>query len=226
VTAGVAIAVSGKLSHDEAIVKIAKAFAGLPVGPRFARPAVPEPIEREPRTFEGGDGTGPVTVRLGWSAPGADSPDWPAMVIVSDILGSIGQRLAETVRIHHAVATGIDASYLDFSDAGALMLGATVPPDQKDSVLDLLLTEIGRLRGGDLSDADVAEAIRATAGQRAVDAELNLRQTNRALEEEAGVLESYDEMLARLQGVTPAEVQRIAQTYLDPVNYSLVLLHQ
>jgi predicted Zn-dependent peptidase len=226
VTGNMTIAASGNLRHDDAVASIATAFAGLPAGPRTIRAAVPEPIETQPRFLETGDASLTSTIRLGWPVAGEQSPDWPALVILSDLLGGVGERLAGSIRAHHVVGTGVDASYLDFSDAGALMLQASAPADQTGAAVNLLLAEVQRLRDGDVSAADVDEVMRATAGERAVDSELNLEQTTRATDEASGVLQSYDTILARLAAVTPADVQRVAQTYLDPVNYSLVILHQ
>lgn len=226
VTGNMVIAASGDLQHDDAVAKIARAFAGLPVGPRELRPAIPEPIETQPRMQETGDSAAPTTIRLGWPVPGDSDADWAAMAILSDILGPVGQRIAESVRVTHTDATDLDATYRDFSDAGALILNASAPAGGAKTTIGLLLAEVQRLRDGDVSDEDVQEAIRATEGSRAVDSELNLTQTGRAIDEAVGMLQSYDEVVARLRTVTPADVQRVAQTYLDPSNYSLVVLHQ
>jgi len=226
VTGNIAIAASGNLDHDDAVAKIASAFEGLPVGPREVRPPVAEPIETQPRLTESGDPSATATIRLGWPVAGEDSPDWAPMTLLADILGSVGERMAQIVRDTHAVGTQIDASYYDYSDSGALMLSATAPADQATAVTQLLLGQVQRLRDGDLTDADVQAAVTATAGAKAVSTELNLDQAGRATDEVAGTLESYDEVLARLQTVTAADVQRVAQKYLDPVNYSLVVSHQ
>jgi predicted Zn-dependent peptidase len=226
VTGNIAIAASGNLDHESAVTKIATAFAGLPVGPREPRPAMPEPIETQPRMAESGDPAATATIRLGWPVAGEDNPDWAPTTLLADILGSVGERMAQAVRDAHAVGTNIDASYLDYSDAGALMLSATAPADQAHAVTQLLLGQVQRLRDGDLSDADVQAALTAATGARAVSTELNLDQVGRATDEVAGSIQSYDEELARLQTVKPADIQRVAQQYLDPDNYSLVVSHQ
>ena len=226
VTGGIAIAASGNLKHDDAVAMIARAFAPLPNGPRFPRTAVPEPVETDLRVNRDGSGTGPTTLRIGWPVSGVNSADWAPMVILSDILGETGSRLAQTVRGHLVFGTSVGADYYDFSDAGSLMLTASTDPSHADAVSALFLSEIQRLRAGDISDDDVRTAVHATAGQRALDSELNLNQTERAVEEVSDTLQSYDEVLARLQAVTPAEVQRVALTYLDPNAFSLVVLQQ
>jgi predicted Zn-dependent peptidase len=226
VTGGIAIAASGNLKHDDAVATIAKAFAGLPVGPPFPRAPMPEPVETDFRVNLDGTGSGPATLRVAWPVAGVTSNDWAAMVILSDILGDTGSRLAQTVRNHLVFATSVNANYYDFSDAGVMVLTATTDPDHDVSVTALFIAEIQRLRDGDISADDVAAAVRATTGERALDSELNLDQTGRASDDVSGTLQSYDEVLARLQGVTPADIQRVAQTYLDPNAFSLVVFQQ
>jgi predicted Zn-dependent peptidase len=226
VTGNIAIAASGNLKHDEAVAMIAKAFAGLPVGPANVRPFVPEPRETDMRMMVDGTEGETATVRIAWPVAGINTPDWAAMTILSDILGDTGSRLAQTIRDNAVFASGVGADYVDFSDAGALTLRATTDPAEVQSVSVLLLNEVQKIRDEGVSEADVQAAIKATAGERALDAERNLDQTYRAVSEVSGTLESYDEVLSRLETVKPADVQRVAQTYLDPAAYSLVVFLQ
>lgn len=227
VTGDIAIDASGDLNHDAAVAMISKAFAGLPVGPEFVRPAAPEPVESQLRIFIDGDGTtGTDTLRLGWPVAGISSADWAPMVILSDILGATGDRLAQAASDSGTFVSGTGADYLDYSDAGALMLSATTASNNLTPAVALFLAQVQRIRNGDLSDADVQAAVQATAGARALASELNLDQSDRATNAVSGTLQSYDEALARLQAVQPADVQRVAQTYLDPSSYSLVIYQQ
>jgi predicted Zn-dependent peptidase len=104
------------------------------------------------------------------------------------------------------------------------MLNATTRVENVDEVIDLLLAQIQRLRDGDVTDDEVRASLRANAGRRALDDETNQNQTGRADTEVSGVLDSYDEYQARLSTVTAADVQRVAQTYLGPDNYVLVIV--
>jgi predicted Zn-dependent peptidase len=226
VTGDIAIAASGNLTHDAAVAMIRTAFAGLAVGPQFVRPVVPEPIERDPRELVDGNGSSADVIRLGWPVAGVNDADWAATTILADILSDTGRRIDQSLRDNNIFASGVGADYLDFSDAGALMLSATVAPSDRDAAVKLILQQVQQIRDGNVSDADVQAAIRATAGQRALDSELNLSQTDRASDAVAGVLFSYDEALARLDAVTPQDVERVAQTYLDPSADSLVVFQQ
>ena len=224
VAGNLALAAVGNLQHDAAVAKIEAAFGALPRGPRHARPRTPEPVQTAPRRLELGDGGRLAEVRLGWPAPGRDAPDWPAMVILQDVLGATGRRLTEEIRDRRALATAVGPSYSVFSDAGAFSVGATTQPGNVEPVLGLALAEVRRLRDGQVTDADVGTSLRAIAGRRALSDEFNQAQAGKAVAEVAGTLDSAAEFLAQLRPVAAADVQRVARTYLDPDAYTLVVV--
>ena len=95
-----------------------------------------------------------------------------------------------------------------------------------DEVVRLAVGEVQRLRDGEVTAEDVAASLRAIAGRRSISDELNQAQATRASGEVSGTLESHDEYLARLRRVTPADVQRVARTYLDPASFTLVVVRR
>ncbi len=221
----IAIAVAGNIRHDDAVTKIERAFAELAQGQRSPRPAVPEPIQTSPLRITEGDGDQLAEIKIGWPGPGDDNEqDAPAMTILDDILGATGRRLTEEIRDRRALATAVGSDYLDFSDAGAFMLSATTEPNNTDLVIQLLLEQIQRLRAGDVTDAEVQASLRAIAGRRAIEDEPNRRQTGRAQIEVSATLESWEEYMAKLKTVSAADVRRVANKYLDPQNYTLVIV--
>ena len=224
VSGNMAVAAIGNLRHDEAVAKIEQAFATVPRGPRTPRPRTPEPVQTQPRRLEIGEGTSVAEVRLGWPVPGDDNEDSVALDILSDILGTTGRRLTEEIRERRALASSIDVGNATFSDAGAFLVEATTPPANVEQVIDLALAEIRRVRDGGVSQQDVDVSRRAFAGQRALSEELNIAQMSKADIEVWTTLDSYDEFLARMARVTPADVQRVARTYLDPANFTLVIV--
>lgn len=218
------IAVSGGIQHDEAVAEIEQAFADLPQGPRWERPPVAEPVQTSRRVIEVGSGSRTAEIRLGWPTPGDDNDDSAAIFVLDDILGDTGRRLTEEIRDRRALASAVGATYLDFADAGAYMLAASTRPDLVDQVIDLLLEQIRRVRDGDVSAEDIRVSLRAMAGRRALEQETNRAQTGRAVLEVSGELDSYDEYLARLSQVTPDDIQRVARTYFDLQNFTLVVV--
>jgi predicted Zn-dependent peptidase len=225
-TGNMAIAAIGRLTHTEAVARIEAALAGLPRGPRSERPPAPEQVQREPRRIASGDGQSLAEVRLGWPTPGDLDADAAPLYILEDILGATGRRLTEEIRDRRALATSVSPAYLAFSDGGALMIAASTQPDRVDEVVRLAVGEVQRLRDGAVSAEDVAASLRAVAGRRSISDELNQDQATRASAEVSGTIESFDEYLARLRRVRPADVQRVARTYLDPASFTLVVVRR
>ena len=222
VTGNMALAAIGNLSHDAAVAKIERAFEALRRGPGHARAAAPEPRQTAPRRAKFGDGARLSELRFGWPAPGRNDPEWAAVAILQDILGTTGRRLTEEIRDRRALATSIGPSYSSFTDAGAFLVVATTQPAREDEVVALSLAEVQRVRAGDVSEEDVQTSLRAIAGRQALSNELNEPLAGRAIGEVLGTLESQAEALARLRQVTAADVQRVAQHYFDPATYTLV----
>jgi predicted Zn-dependent peptidase len=225
-TGNMALAAVGRLRHEEAVTKIERALAGLPRGPRTQREAAPAPAQREYRRLDLGDGTGLAEVRLGWPAPGDLDADAAPLYVLADILGATGRRLTEEIRDRRALATSVSPAYLSYSDVGAMTIAAATQPEQVDEVVRLAVEQVQRLRDGAVSDEDVAASLRAITGRRAIADELNQAQATRSALEVSGTLESHDEYLARLRRVSPADVQRVARTYLDPAGYTLVVVRR
>ena len=65
---------------------------------------------------------------------------------------------------------------------------------------------------------------KSLAGRLELSLESNQGWTARLRREVFGTLESRAEYLARLRAITAAEVQRLALTWLDPVNYTLIVV--
>ena len=223
VTGNMVVTAIGNLRHDEAVAKIARAFASLPVGPRAERAVVAEPPQTEPRRLELGQGSRLSEIRLGWPVPGDNHPDGPAMEIIQDILGPIGRRLAEEISDRQGLANNPNAGYLQFSDAGSLILVASTVPEREAAVIEALLGQIRRLRAGDLTDAEVRAVVRAQLGQSALSNDSNQNQAYAANIEVSSTLESDEEYTARLRAVTAADVIRVARFWLNPDAYTLVI---
>lgn len=223
-TGNTTVSAIGRLDHDETVRKIAQAFAPLKRGPRADRPFTVEPPQTEPRRLERGEGTRTAEIRLGWPAPGDESNEYATVEVIDEILGTAGRRLQEEIRDRLSLVASIAPAYFNGFDAGTFFIAATTTPDRVDAAVAAILEQIRRLRDGDVSEADVQAGIRAIAGRRALSDEPNFGQSNVAIGEVAYTLESYEEFLARLSTVTPAEVQRVARKYFDPTNYTLVVV--
>ena len=162
---------------------------------------------------------------MGWPVAGDDNDeDSPPLVILNEILGTTGRRLQAALNARRVPVIGIGPFYAIFHDAGALGISATTQAEASDAVAMTVLDEIARIRAGQVSEQEVQEAIRARIGRRALSGETSLGQTGVAIAEISGELDSFLEYTGRFLGVTPADVQRVAEKYLDPQNHTIVIV--
>ena len=225
VTGNMAVAMAGRLQHDDAVAKIAAAFAPLARAPRSERPRVPEPVQTAPRLLEIGQGTRIAEIRMGWPVAGDDNEeDSPALFILAEILGDIGLRLQRTFGIRQVPASFAVPFYDVYHDAGIFGVFGRAQANADDAFVDAVLDEVERVRAGQVREAEVQEAIRALSGQRALTGQTSLGQTGLANIEVSGQLDSFLEYTARLSTVTAEDVVRVARTYLDPQNFTLVVV--
>jgi zinc protease len=172
-----------------------------------------------------GEGARTATIILGWPGPGLDSDDWAAMRVIDELLGTTGLRLEEALVDRQPLASSVDASFTDYTDAGFLAVFATTRPDAVDAVIDGILTEVRRLRDGDVSQAEITAMARAIVGRAEVGRDENLRQAiTFAANDARGLIQSIDETQARLRALTPVDVQRVANLYLNPDAYTAVVV--
>ncbi len=108
------------------------------------------------------------------------------------------------------------ASYFGLTDTGAWAASAVTTPDKVDEVKALILAELCRVRDEPVSQREIDDAVRSIRGSRQISEERNLGQARRLARDAAlGLLEPWELWLARLDRVTPEDVQRVARAYLD-----------
>lgn len=154
-----------------------------------------------------------------WKVPGAGHPDIPALEVLDAVLSS-----GDNSRMHEALVRSgkaVDFSeFLNTSEEGGYFAGFAIlnPAADKADVAATLDAQFARVRDQAVSEEELREAkneIFASA--------LRSRETVRGRAFELGealVLtgnpRAADLRLERIAGVTAADVQRVARTYLGP----------
>jgi predicted Zn-dependent peptidase len=218
------VAAVGNLHHEEVEAQVAAAFANMPNGPAptFTPAPRPETKRREERTSFGAR---QAQIVLGWPTVGYDGPDRYALEVLAAVLGSSGQVLAGELRDRLGLVTRVDTGYWELTDVGTWMVSAASEPDRADAAVAGILDEVRTVRDAPLDAAELENAIAYVRGstrrglERSIDQAQDL-STSIAL----GYYEPLDSYLVKIADVTTADVQRVARTYLDPENYTLVVL--
>ncbi|HZH33094.1 MAG TPA: pitrilysin family protein [Pyrinomonadaceae bacterium] len=212
------IAAAGNVSHAELVELAGRAFA--------LRDAPPD--ERTPEA-EADTGTprhaAPILLQrkreleqahliLATPWPSARDEDrYAASLLGSVIGGGTSSRLWQSVREERGLAYSVGAAASGFTDAGVFQIYAGTSPAQLDQVLDLALAELRRV----VREPVGAEELQLAKDQAIASILLGLESTSARAGSLArqeithGRRISPDEIIARLEAVTPEDMQRVAR---------------
>lgn len=211
------LVVVGNLTRADLGSKAAAAFGGLPArGGAAAAVAVPPARAPEvavvPRAL-------PTNYISGvFAAPSAADPDYAAMRVAIDVLS---KRLFEEVR------TKRNLSYAPFAGMSNLRLNTGqlyVSAVEPDTTLKVMRHEVERLKSEPIPVTQLGETVNGFLTRYFLRQEANMNQaaTLGAYELVGGGWRRADTFLERVRAVTPADVQRVARTYLKGVRFAVV----
>lgn len=226
------LSLAGHFDSGAMLELVRRYYEPLPSGSPPRRTIRPEPPQSGERrvTVEGpGDTT---YLQVAYHAPQATHPDFFPLLIADSLLSGPGNLnlFAEglsnrTSRLYRALverdlAVSVFGSTHATLDPYLYHLTAVVHPQSNaDQVLRAIDDEIQRLQENAPDGEELARAVRQA---RALFAYGSESITNQAFwlgfAEMFATYEWYATFLERLEAVTPAEVQRVAQTYLRPQN--------
>ncbi len=226
---GLVIAVSGDIDADTARAALTQALARLPEGVEL--PAIPDTLSpRDPGVYTvAKDDVNQTRVTVGLPGPRVKNPDEFAIAVMNDILGGGGftSRITSRVRSDEGLAYSAgsrfqlgrhyDGQFRAFFQSK----NASVP-----QALGIVLEEVERIRVAPVTEQELSTAIESrlafladlyasaeSASRRFAADEIN--------DEPADRWRSYE---ANVRKVTIADVQRVAEKYLDPAQLRILLV--
>ena len=126
-----------------------------------APPVVESPKPEEPRLRYASD-RGSVTqsiVSIGFRAPGGESSEWPALEVLSAIIGQgRGSRLYRPLLDGQPNLFRADSNYLPYRGGALLTAQMWLNPDSIDSAESLLFRELDRLRREIVAESELVRA--------------------------------------------------------------------
>ncbi|MCS6862644.1 MAG: insulinase family protein, partial [Abditibacteriales bacterium] len=218
--------VAGDINAAEVMRYITRAFADFPAR-RVPQVSPPRPAEvpNKPPLIVLEEPRKNALVLVGFRLPPPSHPDYPALRLLATALGE-GQssRLVKTLRDRLGLAYAVGATFSEFADASQLTAFVECSPDSPDMVKNYLLDEVRRLREEPISAQELQRAKNYRLGRFALD-----HQRNRQRAWHWGVFECWgvgyqfnEEYAEKIRSVTAADVQRVAQKYLE--RYVVVLV--
>lgn len=218
------IAVSGDVTPADVLPRLEKCFTGWPAA-TGAAPAWPPPASSHgpaPGFFYVDRDIPQAKIilgHLGAKRRGWDDPDEPALLVLSEVLGGSASRIQRRLRGELGIAYRTSATFeVGLHEPGLFQVFLETENASAGRALQAALTEVRRLREEPVPEAELAfarnglidsfplrfEDAASTAGLYAEDDYLGRPHS---------YWRTYRD---RIRRVTPEQVQRVAQRYLQP----------
>jgi predicted Zn-dependent peptidase len=211
----IVVAAAGNVSHDEVAEAVAARFAGSmgERGPRELsehRPAGAVRVLTRP--------TEQAHLVLGMTGLSRSDPDRYALSVLNHVIGGgMSSRLFQEVRERRGLAYSVYSYRAAFEDTGMFAVYAGTAPSRAKAVLDIVNGELDRLveeRGVDPGELERAKG--HFKGQLALSLEGSSARMERLGRSEltSGEVLGVDELVARIDAVTPDDVARVIDRVL------------
>ncbi len=221
------LVVVGDVSEKEVIAQIREGFADAKARPLRPLALPVEPPQTAPREVTEEAGVELGHLHLSWHIPDVRHPDVPVLDVLGTVLGAgRSSRLYQEVRERKALVNSVDAWTYSPGNPGLFGLSALVDAEKFETARAALLAEIERVKRQGVADAELVKAAKQfTAGALAT------RKTMQGQAHDLGSswlaandLNFSARYLAAIKRITPADVQRVANTYLTAENRTLYAL--
>ena len=188
-------------------------------------PAVEQPATREVYLIEK-QGAPQTQIRIGWIGVARSTPDYFPIVVMNTLLGgSFSSRLNMNLREKHGYTYGASSSFDMRASAGPFLAGAGVQTDKTGEALKEFFNELNAIvkpvPADELARAKNYVALRFPSGFETTG------DVSRRLED-AIVYKLPDDYFSKyvqnIQAMTPADVQRVAQKYIQPSRFIVTVV--
>ncbi len=219
------IVVAGHVTADDAVEKVRRSFGRIraePLPPRIRllpaveRALAPRPTERQ--EVRETQQTSAAWIVVGYLGVEVGHRDWTPLRVLSGVLGEGGSsRLFVDIREKQGLAYQVGSSFPTRAGPNMLLLLAGTDPATAPRLLDGLLEEVTRAQREVVPAQELERAKQRIIGRHLIDHEDLQRQAFLlGFYELLGAGFAFDARLPQLIArVTAAEVQRVAQFYLQ-----------
>ena len=222
-----AVVLVGDLSAAEAHERLARALAGWrgePVPP-FVYPPLDEPAARQIRIDRSVTQAGIVMGNIGIAR---NTPDYEAVAVMDYVLGSGGfsSRLMDSIRTQAGLAYSVGSFFSPRKSPGPFEIVMQTKNASVDEAIARARQQVDLMRSAPIRDDELQEAKRYLTGSFP----LRLDSNGKIADFIAQVwfydlgMNYPDVYIQRVNAVTTADVQRVAQAYLHPDHFIEVVV--
>ena len=213
----IVVALAGRIDAAAAVAAATARFGDVPERPAVALRAVTRPGRTRTRTLaKRGE---QAHVCIGWRGVAQHHPDKFALDMLNAVLGEgMSSRLFLELREKRALTYDVHSFDSNYSDAGHLVIYAGVAPTRAKEAVAAALAEVARLRDELVPEVELSRVRDFVKGR----IELRLEHSRGVSSWLAGQelflerIRSVEELSAIIDGISAADIQRVARTYLRP----------
>jgi len=210
------VAAAGNVRHEQLVELCEQALADFPTADQQHSQTTPDapPRAAAPIFIERKGELEQAHLLLATPWPSAcDEDRYAASLLASVLGGGTSSRLWQAIREERGLAYSVGAAGSGFTDTGVFHIYAGTSPAQAGEVLDLALAELRRI----VRESVGTDELRLVKDQAVSSILLNLESTSARAATLArqeithGRRITPDEIIQRLEAVTPADLQRVAR---------------
>ncbi|MFP5204569.1 MAG: M16 family metallopeptidase [Acidobacteriota bacterium] len=216
---------AGNLDHDHFTAAVAEKFSALASGTTPSDLLAPQPsariLLRNKKSLE------QVQICLGVPAPPITDENRFATLILNTVLGGgMSSRLFQTIREERGMAYSVYSDLSPYRDTGTLCVYAGTSAAKVPQVVELIVSEFRKLKEIPLTGEELTRAKDQVKGNVLLGLESsNSRMANLARQEMYfRHFFTVDEIIARIDQVTAAQVLTMAQRLFDGNKIAIALL--
>ncbi|HEY7783435.1 MAG TPA: pitrilysin family protein [Pyrinomonadaceae bacterium] len=222
-TANLVVAAAGNVNHAGLVELVGKAFAHRN-GSRPPKSAVAKPRPAAPILIEQKNELEQAHLIIAAPWPDARSEDrYAASLLASIIGGGTSSRLWQKIREERGLAYSVGAGGSTFSDIGIFTIYAGTSPEHMDEVVDLSLSELRRVVREGVPEEELTLVKDQAMSSILLGLESSSARASTLARQEIihGRRISPDEIIKRIEAVSPEEVQQVARQFFTSQNISL-----
>ena len=186
-----------------------------------------EPAQVAPREIVEEGSTELAQFHFSWHIPDVRHADVPLLDVAAALLGGgRSSRLYQQVREKQGLVNSVDAWTYSPGQPGLFGMSASADADKFEAAREAMLAEVEKMKAKPVTKAELSKAVK-----QFISGILSIRKTMSGQAQDLGAnwlsasdLNFSERYLAAVKRATPADLQRVARTYLTTENRTLYAL--
>ncbi len=212
------VSIAGKIDHDQVLDAVEGLFGNweareqTPWMKCLPPPDVSSVILVNKETEQ-------ANICLGTLGIAHSSPDYHALVLLNAVLGDgMSSRLFQAIREEQGLAYDIVSYFNSYHETGNLVVSAGVDPSQTEPAIRAIVGELTNLCETAVPEDELGRIKAYVRGSMVLGLEGTQQVASWLGGQESlrGSVMDIDEVIARIDAVTPQDIQRVAQTCFAP----------